>query len=121
MLILIAHGSRDAAWRGSLETLALSVGTLVSPEEVRLAFMQFTGPTLPEIVREAIGSGRTDFRILPLFLASAGHVDKDIKPLVEELAAAHPEARLEVIPPLGEDHLLPHLIADIASRSSTRS
>jgi sirohydrochlorin cobaltochelatase len=120
MLILIAHGSRDPVWRGSLEALTQSVGDSLPREQVRLAFMQFTGPTLPEVVREGLAAGHGEFRILPLFMASAGHVDKDVKPLVEELAAAHPEARLEVMTPLGEDRLLPHLIVDIANRFSTQ-
>ena len=120
MLILIAHGSRDPVWRTSLEDLTRSVGHAMPQDQVRLAFMQFTGPTLPEVVAEGLGSGHTEFRILPLFMASAGHVDKDIRPLVEELAAEHPQARLEVMPPLGEDRLLPHLIVDIANRPSTR-
>jgi sirohydrochlorin cobaltochelatase len=119
MLILVAHGSRDPVWRGSLEALARSVGDSLPREHVRLAFMQFTGPTLPEVVRSGLAAGHTEFRILPLFMASAGHVDKDVRPLVEELAAAHPQARLEVMVPLGEDRLLPHLIADIANRPST--
>jgi sirohydrochlorin cobaltochelatase len=120
MLVLIAHGSRDPVWRGSLETLTRTVGNSLPGEEVRLAFMQFTGPTLAEIVRDGLDSGHTDFRILPLFMASAGHVDKDVKPLVEELRAIHPRGRFQVLTPLGEDPLLPHLIVDIAGRRPTQ-
>ena len=39
---------------------------------------------------EGIRSGKTELRLLPLFMASAGHVDKDIKPLVAELAESSP-------------------------------
>jgi sirohydrochlorin cobaltochelatase len=120
MLILVAHGSRDPLWRGSLEALTRSVGDSLPGEEVRLAFMQFTGPTLPEVVQDGLASGHTEFRILPLFMASAGHVDKDVKPLVEELRSSHPRGRFQVLHPLGEDPLLPHLILDIFGRLSTQ-
>ncbi len=119
MLILLAHGSRDPVWRSSLETLAETVKARIPSEEVRVAFMQFEGPALPEVVEDAVRSGHTILRLLPLFMASAGHVDKDIKPLVGELALAHPEVRLELMTPVGEDALFPGLIADIATNPPT--
>ena len=94
MLILIAHGSRDARWRGSLENLAACRRNPVAVRQVEVAFMQFDGPTLPEVDREGVVTeGVTDFQLLPLFMASAGHVDKDIRPLVKELGTGSPDAR----------------------------
>jgi len=115
MLILVAHGSRDPLWRGSLQTLAETVGSRITTEEVRVAFMQFDGPSLSDVVGEAIRSGDTRLRLLPLFMATAGHVDKDIRPLVDELARLHPKATLELLTPIGEDDLFPRLIVDIAT------
>jgi len=119
MLILLAHGSRDPFWRDSLEGLAESVRAQMPPEEVRVAFMQFEGPALPDVVEDAVRSGHTILRLLPLFMASAGHVDKDIKPLVGKLALAHPEVHFELMTPVGEDALFPGLIADIATNPQT--
>ena len=84
-----------------------------------MAFMQFEGPVLPDVVEDAVRSGHTTLRLLPLFMASAGHVDKDIKPLVDELARAHPGAELELLTPVGEDALFPSLIVDIATNPPT--
>jgi sirohydrochlorin ferrochelatase len=53
-----------------------------------------------------------------MFMASAGHVDKDIKPLVAQLSETHPEVHLELLTPVGEDSLFPGLIATIVSGSS---
>jgi sirohydrochlorin ferrochelatase len=86
-------------------------------EEVKLAFMQFHGPTLPEVVEAATRMGQKDFRLLPLFMASAGHVDKDIKPLVTELGRDYPEAQFDLLTPVGEHGLFPQLITDIAKES----
>ena len=117
MLILVAHGSRDPLWRNSLHSLAEEVGTRLPSEEVRLAFMQFEGPTLPEVVEDAVRAGHKSFRLLPLFMASAGHVDKDIKPLVTDLVRKYPEAKFDLMIPVGEDDLFPRLISDIAGES----
>ena len=113
MLILLAHGSRDARWRGSIENLAQAVQARSSSQPVRVAFMQFDGPTLPEIIREGVVDGHESFQLLPLFMASAGHVDKDIKPLVAELTLEYPQAELKLLTPVGEDELFSGLIIDI--------
>jgi len=118
MLILLAHGSRDPAWRGSLHALAEAVESRLAGGKVAIAFMQFDGPTLPEVLEKAMATGERRFDLFPLFMASAGHVDKDIKPLVAELARAHPGAQLNLMTPVGEDPLFPGLIATIVSGSS---
>ena len=118
MLILLAHGSRDPRWRGSLHTLAETVRSEMPAEEARIAFMQFEGPTLPEVVEEAVQSGHEVFRLLPLFMASAGHVDTDIKPLVGDLARTYPDVEFILMPPVGEDDLFPRLIVDITTAMS---
>ncbi len=69
--------------------------------------MQFEGPTLPEVVAEAVRSGQTDLRLLPLFMASAGHVDKDIKPLVDELARSYPGVEAGALDPRWRGRPLP--------------
>lgn len=102
MLILIAHGSRTPEWRGSLEKLTESVRSVDGSGSVRLAFMQFAGPTLPDVVEEGLEEGVREFRLLPLFMASAGHVDNDIRPLVADLRDRHPEARFHLMTPVGE-------------------
>jgi sirohydrochlorin cobaltochelatase len=115
MLILIAHGSRDPHWRESLEALTAAVQSGSAEEEVRLAFMQFSGPTVPEVVEEAWTLGSREFRLLPLFMASAGHVDKDIRPLVEELEHHFPEGEFRLLTPVGEDPLFHDLVKELAN------
>jgi sirohydrochlorin cobaltochelatase len=117
MLILVAHGSRDSRWRASVHDLGESVGKSLPSEEVKVAFMQFDGPTLPEVVEAAVRSGHEKAHLLPLFMASAGHVDKDIKPLVSDLARAHPEIELSLMTPIGENEEFPGFIVDIVTRS----
>ena len=78
-----------------------------------LHLVQFTGPTLPELVEGAWKNGTRTFRILPLFMASAGHVDKDIRPLVAGLRKRYPEGTIEMLPPVGEHPLFHALIPRI--------
>ena len=39
----------------------------------------------PDVVSGAAEAGVTSFRVLPLFLAPQGHVEKDVRPLTEEV------------------------------------
>lgn len=117
MLVLVAHGSRNQEWRRSLEKLTEALQESGSGPEVRLAFMQFSGPTLEEVVREGESQGARDFRILPLFMASAGHVDKDIRPMVKSLAQRYPGLYFHLLPPVGEDPRFHRLIETIAQDS----
>jgi sirohydrochlorin ferrochelatase len=79
--------------------------------------MQFTSPTLAEVVAEGVGTGVTRFRILPLFMASAGHVEKDVLPLLQELRGRYPQVSFEVLTPIGEDAVFHQLVRDIATRT----
>ena len=87
-------------------------------EKVEVAFMQFDGPTLQEVLEKAWAAGERRLQLFPMFMASAGHVDRDIKPLVTELAAAHPDLHLILLGPVGENPLFPGLIATIVTGSS---
>ena len=113
----MAHGSRDPLWRDSLHSLTEEVGKRMPSEEVRLAFMQFEGPNLSEVLEDGVAQGERSFRLLPLFMASAGHVDKDIRPLVAALAARFPASTFELLGPVGESPFFPSLIKTIANHT----
>lgn len=102
MLIVIAHGSRDPRWRNSVERVIDSIGRDIGTDRIRLAYMDCAPPSLMDVVSDAARSGTTRFCVLPLFLTSEGHVDRDIVPLVKEVQAAWPERTVELLPPLGQ-------------------
>lgn len=115
LLILVAHGSRDREWRDTLERLAGLTRERIFPQEVAVAYIQFSQPTLPAVVEQALARGVGRFRLLPLFMAAAGHVEKDVVPLVRALAAKHTDAEFVLLPPLGEDPRLAELVAAMAA------
>lgn len=100
MLILIAHGSRDPNWRASVESMTQTLQADLGPDKVRLAYMDHTPPTLGDVVSEAVGAGMARLRVLPLFLANEGHVDRDIRPVVDRLRQIHRSVEIELLPAL---------------------
>ena len=118
MLILIAHGSRDPSWRRSLEELAESLQAELGQERLGLAYMQCSPPTLMDVASEAVRRGEGKIRVLPLFLARQGHVERTVVPLVkqlvEQLRPAHPSVEVELLPPIGQHPLFRDLLRRIA-------
>lgn len=101
MLVLVAHGSRDPDWGLPLEELTEAIGR-TAPEQVRLAYSQFASPTIRDVAVEAARSGIRRFHVLPLFMTSGGHVERDIRPIVDAVRREHPEMEVELLPPVGE-------------------
>ena len=115
MLILVAHGSRDPNWRASVESQTEGVQADLGPDAVRLAYMDIASPTLDEVVAEAVQGGVVSIRVLPLFMANEGHVDRDIRPAVERLSKIHESVKIELLPAVGQHRLFRDLLAAIAA------
>jgi sirohydrochlorin cobaltochelatase len=121
VLILVAHGSRDPNWRASVEHVTKSLQADLGRDRVRIAYMDLTPPTLADLVSEAVAAGVTRVRVLPLFMANEGHVDRDIRPVVEQLRGVHRSADIELLPAVGQHRLFRELLAKIAVETSDDS
>ena len=113
MLVLIAHGSNDPHWRASVERLAESLGAEFGEDKVRLAYLAYTPPTLMDVAADAVRSGVKRIRVLPLFLTARGHVDRDLRPLIDRLRKAHEAIEVELLPPIGQHRLFRELLGKI--------
>jgi sirohydrochlorin cobaltochelatase len=113
-LILIAHGSRNPRWRGSVEKLMESLQTELGPDKVRLAYMECAPPTLADVASQAVRAGIRRIRVLPLFLAGEGHVARNIRPVIDQLHKTHGPVELELLPPVGQHPLFRELLRSIA-------
>ncbi|HLL19133.1 MAG TPA: CbiX/SirB N-terminal domain-containing protein [Rubrivivax sp.] len=111
-LILFAHGARDPLWAAPFEAVATQVQALRPHVQVRLAYLDFMSPTLPEAVAEMAGAGCLDVSVVPLFLGSGGHVRKDLPLIIDQLRSQHPHISLTLQGAAGEH---PAVIAAIAS------
>ncbi len=118
MLILVAHGSRDPHWRASVEKLTESLQADLSKESVRLAYMDCTPPTLMDVASDAVQAGVQRIRVLPLFLTNEGHVDRDIRPLVDQVRAVHRPIEVELLPPVGQHPLFREVLYKIAVQTT---
>lgn len=102
-LILFAHGARDPRWSAPFEAVAAAIRAQRPDVAVRLAFLEFMQPTLPEAGAELVlQEGCRSLQVLPMFLGAGGHVRKDLPLLVEALRAAHPGVTVSLATAIGE-------------------
>jgi len=97
-----------------IESLQADLGR----DKVRLAYMSFTPPCIPDVAADAVQSGAKKIRVLPLFLAAQGHVDRDVGPLVEQLRQLYPAVEIELLPPVGRHPLFLEMLRQIALEGS---
>ncbi|MFC5142279.1 sirohydrochlorin chelatase [Actinomycetospora rhizophila] len=104
-LVLLAHGTDDAAGWATISRLHAAVGRALPGVDVRLGYAGVVGPSLADVLAELPGR----VVVVPAFLASGFHVRVDVP---EQLAAIGRDD-VVVAQPLGPD---PELISALLDR-----
>lgn len=105
-LVLLAHGARNPEWAKPFQRLALELQAQRPALHVRLAFLEFLDPTLPMACDALVPLGCTDIDVIPCFFGGAGHVMRDVPPLINTLRERHPTLRFRLHDALGEQPAL---------------
>jgi len=101
-LILLAHGSRDPLWRQPFEALSQRIAAAEGADSVALAYMEMAEPSLLTVAAEAVAAGAAQLLVLPLFMASGGHLRHDVPLLLNQIRHSHPHILVHMLPPIGE-------------------
>lgn len=101
--VLIAHGSREEKWQRPFRALRERVQEHLGKNAVvELCYMEFCEPTLEQVVERIVARDKNvEIVVIPVFLASGGHVDRDIVLQVQSVREQF-GCKIEVKPPLGE-------------------
>ncbi len=94
----IRHWPRTPAndpYGAGCERLMTSLRPLLPEMTLKLAYLEFSAPTLEEVVAELRQSGVTTVLVIPSMMTPGGvHSEVDIPQLVDQLQAAYPEMTL---------------------------
>jgi sirohydrochlorin cobaltochelatase len=101
-LILFAHGARDPRWAEPFEAIRGALLAVDPGRRVELAYLELMSPSLVEVATQLHADGIRHACIVPLFLATGGHLRRDLPKMVDALADTLPGFTLDVRPPLGE-------------------
>jgi len=98
-----------------MENLADGLKSALNSQAIHLAYLERAEPDLAQAVQEAVTAGAETIRVVPLFLSSKGHVQRDVEPQVEQARRTH-AARIEVMPAIGEMAEFADMLRLVASR-----
>ena len=87
-LVIAAHGTRDPEGVAVCRALAERVRAKLPDTKLTMGFVELTEPSIPEAVAEALEGfepkGEMDAVVVPLMLATGGHVRIDIPEAIDE-------------------------------------
>jgi sirohydrochlorin cobaltochelatase len=101
-IVLFAHGARDPEWAAPFQGIKARVERELPGVPVALAFLEFMSPTLDQAVEAFVASGVDSIDVVPIFMARAGHLKRDLPLLVDALKSAHPRLAIRLAPAVGE-------------------
>ncbi len=115
LILLAGHGSpkKDA---NSLELIAKMLHEKIHPECtdqcVRVAYMEFAEPNIPQGIDNCVKDGADKVIIHPFFLSNGVHVTKDIPGMIDEARERHPGCEFIYTEPLGIHNKMIELVVE---------
>ncbi len=90
ILLIIAHGSRSAAWNHAIETFCSDIAAPAYADkcidEVRWCYLEHAQPTIKMALEHYCQDSNTEIVALPLFLSVSSHVKTDIPKEIQTVA-----------------------------------
>ncbi|MGH9327206.1 MAG: sirohydrochlorin chelatase [Terriglobia bacterium] len=109
-ILLFAHGSRVEEANESVHELARQVQNAGDLGYVRAAFLELAQPDLSAAISEAVEAGVEHLIVVPYFLTSGTHIQRDLPGLIERERQKHVGLPIEVSESLEGHPLMPSLI-----------
>lgn len=114
-ILLLGHGSpkKDA---NNLDRVGKMLHGMLhagcSEDCVKVAYLQFVEPGIPEAIRECVERGAKKIILHPFFLSAGMHVTKDIPGMIEEARGRYPGVKFVYTEPLGIHEKLAHIVME---------
>ncbi|HEV8094285.1 MAG TPA: CbiX/SirB N-terminal domain-containing protein [Burkholderiales bacterium] len=110
-ILLVAHGARDPGWAAPIERLAGEVEKRSEGSAVRIAYLEFLKPGIPEALDLLRQEGACKVRVVPVFLGAGTHVVYDIAGRVTAARVMRPDLEIAIDPPVGTQPQVTEAIA----------
>jgi hypothetical protein len=138
-LLIIAHGSPSSKWNAPVLLLEKEVKEIFTKNkdnhfaQIRVAFMEFSKPSISEVIRDMEKEGIEKVYAIPLLIAPSGHLVYDIptilglyseKHIIEEIKKEGTEivnSKIKIVlgPTLNNSNILREIMLDRVKEFST--
>jgi precorrin-8X/cobalt-precorrin-8 methylmutase len=114
-ILLLGHGSpkKDANKLEQVGTMLHGMLHRGCRENcVKVAYLQFAEPGIPDTIKEAVTQGAKKVILHPFFLSSGLHVSKDIPEMIDQARQLYPGVDFIYTEPLGIHEKLAHIVME---------
>lgn len=101
-ILLFAHGARNPDWAKPIYAIREAIETMQPAARVECAFLEFIEPLLPAAIDRQVAAGCKEIIVIPIFMASTGHTQRELPLLLDAARARHPWLQLRLAAPIGE-------------------
>ena len=99
-LIVFAHGSRVESANEAVRSVAAQLARAGGFAHVAAAFLELGQPDLLAAADKLVTLGVNRIVVLPYFLTPGLHMERDLAPLLDKIAAKHPDVAVTATPSL---------------------
>ncbi len=101
-IIIVGHGSKQKGFQAAMEKVAAVLRRGGEFGVVLCAYLEITKPSIPEAIGRCARKGAREIIVLPYFLLTGRHVERDIPRIIAEARKKHKgKARIKRAPYLG--------------------
>ncbi len=115
-ILILDHGSKNADSNSRLARFAERIAAARPGWRVTHAHMELAEPDLPTAIEALVTAGATLVDVHLHFLGSGYHVQETIPELIDAARARHPEVRIRVSAPVGDDPRLAEIVIERLER-----
>lgn len=105
-IILFGHGARNPEWAEPFHRIRTAILARAPDALVELGFLEAMRPTLDEAVDMLVAQGATVIDIVPIFMATGGHINKDLPQQAAAAMERHPQLAVAIAVPVGQAALV---------------
>lgn len=110
-MILFGHGARDPEWRRPIDAIHAAIIKTLPQVRVEIAFHEFIGPGLSEMVARLHADNHREIIVVPIFIAQGGHLRQEVPAEIESLRSRYPDCALTLEAAVGESSTVQRAIA----------
>ena len=102
-LIIVAHGSRRQVSNDEVNALTEIMKQTLTEEYpiIETGFLELANPPIPEAIEICIEKGATDICVIPYFLSTGTHVQRDIPEEINKSKLKHKNTPITLLPHIG--------------------
>ncbi len=115
-LLLLAHGSRRPQWARPFEHVLAALRAMRPDVDVALCFLESMEPSLGQALEAAAAEGCEQLRLVPLFLGTGAHLERDVAEELRRVRELHPRMQVELLPAAGDSEVVVQALARHALR-----